>query len=197
MISKLCAQPAIQPTFCASFAKDDETKRILRNEVEHPYCGKEGLEYLYMAIAALDNLKSEDEIALKELDNKNIEISNTSTGTSVEIEKSKVSDKAYVTKNCPSILPLGKAICTAIAENFGDMFKDTSIKDICDARFSKYYIFNGNSEPAREHFADEYAEIDAKTEGLDPWDGKNKEIFDECYYQEKALLKGKILDRIG
>ena len=197
MISKLCTQPAIQPIFCASFAKDDETKRILKREVEHPYGESEGLEYLYMAVAALDNLVSDDEIALKELDNKNIEITNTSTGASVEIRKSKFSDEAYMTENCPSVLSLGRAICAAIAENFGDMFEDTSIKDTCDARFSKHYIFNGKSRPARKHFADEYAKIDAKREGLDYRDSKDREILEECYDQEVALLKGKLLDRIG
>lgn len=200
-MNSIIGQHNYTPAFCARFATEDaETKRILINEANHPGNEDEGLYDLYVAFAGLDNVDSPDAIALKKLKNKNIKITNTTTGASVEIKKSKYDAKLYKTDKCPTLLSLGKAISVALAENYQEMLGDADIKDCTDRGvvFEKPYLFDGRNEPVEDHFAEEFSEINVKMDELKySRDKESVAKYNEYDNQKLEIVRGKIFDMIG
>lgn len=118
-----------QPAFKAHFAKDDETKAILRRA----YYSAEDPTWLYRTIKALDNLQSNDTISLKDTPNKTCVITNNRTGASVEFIKES-SDFCTPPGHFVGVgLPL--ALYSTITDKLHDLFETTTLKNKFGEKF--------------------------------------------------------------
>ena len=118
-----------QQTFKASFAKDDETKTILRRA----YYSAEDPTMLYRTIKALDNLKTNDTLSLKDTPNKTCVITNTRTGNSVEFSKESAD---FCTPPGQFVgVGLSLALYATIADKLHDLFEITTLKNKFGEKF--------------------------------------------------------------
>lgn len=120
-----------QPAFQARFAKDDETQKILKFFMN----SEEGPESVYCLMKNLDNMNSQDEIAIERTNSDrytdSYTISNRQTGASINMYATDmIFGLSYYDEhgqldanNKPA-----KGLYECMTKNLGSLFEDTSLK---------------------------------------------------------------------